>query len=88
VTYLLFPEECWQCICFWFVNLHQKAEAYIGPALRLDGPLSGLSTVAAWTVYSCAESVRVPDFLRNLLDKPARSTREPTCNGSRHPPFT
>jgi hypothetical protein len=40
-----------------------------GPALRPDGPRFKLSTVAAQTVYVCAESVTVPDFLRYLLAK-------------------
>jgi hypothetical protein len=56
-----------------------------GLALRSDGSWSRLSVVVAWTVHACAESVRVPDFLRDLLAKPARLTREPTCNGSRPP---
>jgi hypothetical protein len=37
------------------------------------------------TVRACAESVRVPSFLRDLLAKPAGLTRKPTCNGSRPP---
>jgi hypothetical protein len=41
--------------------------------------------MATRTVRTCAESVRVPDFLRDLLAKPARFTREPTCNGCRPP---
>jgi hypothetical protein len=48
-----------------------------------DGMRSELSTVAAWTVRACAESVRVPDFLWDLLAKHARLIREPTCNGFR-----
>jgi hypothetical protein len=35
-----------------------------GPALRPDGPRSGLSTVLARNVRACAELVRVLDFLR------------------------
>jgi hypothetical protein len=36
-------------------------------------------------VRACAELVRVPSFLRDLLAKFAGLTREPTCNGSRPP---
>jgi hypothetical protein len=43
------------------------------------------STIAARTIRACTESVRVPDFLRDLLAKHAGLTREPTCNGSRPP---
>jgi hypothetical protein len=43
--------------------------------LRPDGPRSGLSVVAAQTIHACAESVRVPDFLRELLAKHVRLTR-------------
>jgi hypothetical protein len=58
-----------------------------GPALRPDSPRSGLSALVAHTVHACAESVRVPIFLQELLAKLARLTREPTCNGSRPPPL-
>jgi hypothetical protein len=54
-----------------------------GRALRPDGPWSRLSVVVVRTVHACAESVRVLDFLRDLLAKPAGLTRKPTCNGSR-----
>ena len=47
-----------------------------GPALRPDGPRSGLSAVVARTVRACAESVRVPSFSRDLLPKTAGLTRE------------
>jgi hypothetical protein len=47
-----------------------------GPALRPDGPRSGLSAVAARTVRACAESVRVPSFLRDLLPKIVGLTRK------------
>jgi hypothetical protein len=47
--------------------------------------LSGRSAVTARTVRACAESVRVLDFLRDLLAKPTELTREPTCKGSRPP---
>jgi hypothetical protein len=33
----------------------------------------------------CAESVKVLDFLHDLLTKPTGLTRELTCNGSRSP---
>jgi hypothetical protein len=56
-------------------------------ALRLDGPRSELSVVAARTVPAYAESVRVLDFLQDLLAKPEGLTREPTYNGSRPPPL-
>jgi hypothetical protein len=52
-----------------------------------DGQWSRLSVVAAWTVHTCAESVKVPNSLRDLLAKSAGLTREPTCNVSRPPPF-
>jgi hypothetical protein len=45
----------------------------------------GLSTVAARTICVCAESVRVLNFLWDLLAKLAGLTRKPTCNGSRPP---
>jgi hypothetical protein len=53
-----------------------------GPALRPDGPRSGLSAVATWTVRARAESVRVPSFSRDLLPKTAGLTRETVGNGS------
>jgi hypothetical protein len=40
--------------------------------------------VVTRTVRACVKSVSVPDFLRDLLAKHARLTREPTCNESRH----
>jgi hypothetical protein len=56
-------------------------------ALRLDDPRFGLSVVEARTVRACAEPVRIPDFLRDFLAKPAGLTRESTYNGSRPPPL-
>jgi hypothetical protein len=56
-----------------------------GPTLRPDSPRFGLSAMAARTIRACAESVMVPRFLRDLLPKPTRLTREPTCNESRPP---
>jgi hypothetical protein len=47
----------------------------------------GQSAVVAPTVRACAESVRVPSFLRDLLAKTAGLAREMTCNGSRPPPL-
>jgi hypothetical protein len=47
----------------------------------------GQSAVVARTVRACAESVKVPDFLLDLLAKFAGLTREPTCNESRPPPL-
>jgi hypothetical protein len=67
--------------------LSTKTDYADGPTLRLDGPRSGLSAVAAQTVHACAEPVRVPDFLRDLLAKHVGLTREPTCNGSGLPPL-
>jgi hypothetical protein len=58
-----------------------------GLALRPNGLRSRLFAVVAQTVRTCAESIRVPDFFRNLLAKPMGLTREPTCNRSRPPPF-
>jgi hypothetical protein len=40
---------------------------------------------AVWTVRACAESVRVSNFLLNLLAKIAELAREMTCSGSRPP---
>ena len=56
-----------------------------GPTRRSDGPRSGLSAVAAWTVRACAETVRVPSFSRDLLPKTAGLTRETVGSGSRPP---
>jgi hypothetical protein len=53
-----------------------------GPALRSEDSQSRLSVVATQTICVCIESVRVLDFLRSSLAKPAG---EPTCNGSRPP---
>jgi hypothetical protein len=47
-----------------------------GPALRPDGPRSGLSAVVARTVRACAESVRVPSFSRDWLPKTTGLTRK------------
>jgi hypothetical protein len=58
-----------------------------GPALRSDGPRSGLSTVAARTVRVCAETVRVPSFSRDLLPKTVGLTRKSVRSGSRPPPL-
>jgi hypothetical protein len=58
-----------------------------GLALRPDDPRSGRSAVVARTVRACAESVRVPVFLQDLLAKPIGLTQEPTCNGSKPPPL-
>jgi hypothetical protein len=63
---------------------HQKCLAD-GLSLRPDGPRSGLSTIAARTIRSCAYLVRVPDFLRDFLAKHVGLTRELTYNGSRPP---
>jgi hypothetical protein len=66
-------------------HLHQKAGGHLlsskkssadGPAPRPDGPRSGQSAVVARTVRSCAESVRVPSFSRDLLPKTAGLTRK------------
>jgi hypothetical protein len=56
-----------------------------GPALRPDGPRSGLSAVVARTVRACAESVRVLSFSRDLLPKTAGLTRKSVRSGSRPP---
>jgi hypothetical protein len=58
-----------------------------GRALRPDGLRSRLSVVVAQTVHACTKSVRIPDFLWDLLAKPAGLTWKPTCNGSRPSPF-
>jgi hypothetical protein len=56
---------------------HGKENLADGLALRPDDAWSGLSAVVAPTVC--------PNFLRELLAKPAGLTRELTCNRSRHP---
>jgi hypothetical protein len=53
------------------------------PALRPDGPRSGVSAVAARTVRACAETVRVPSFSRDLLPKTVGLTRKSVRSGSR-----
>jgi hypothetical protein len=58
-----------------------------GPTLRPDGPRSGLSAVAAWTVRACAETVRVSSFSRDLLPKTVGLTRKSVRSGSRPPPL-
>jgi hypothetical protein len=50
--------------------LKAKMSLADGPALRPDGPRSGLSAVVARTVRARAASVRVPSFSRDLLPKP------------------
>jgi hypothetical protein len=67
--------------------LEAKMSLADGPALRPDGPRSGLSAVLARTVRARAESVRVPSFSRDLLPKTAGLTRETVGNGSRPPPL-
>jgi hypothetical protein len=54
---------------------------------QANGPRYRLSVVAERTIHACAESVKVLDFLRDLLAKLAGLTREPTCNRSRPPPL-
>jgi hypothetical protein len=51
------------------IVLKAKKSLVDGPALRPDDPRSGQSTVVAWTVRVCAESVRVPSFSWDLLPK-------------------
>jgi hypothetical protein len=55
--------------------LKAKKSLADGP-LRPDGPRSGQSAVVARTVRTCAESVRVPSFSRDLLPKTAGLTRK------------
>ena len=50
--------------------LEAKMSLADGPALRPDGPRSGLSAVVARTVRARAESVRVPSFSRICYLKP------------------
>ena len=56
--------------------LEAKMSLADGPALRPDGPRSGLSAVVARTVRACAESVRVPSLSWDLLPRTAGLTRE------------
>jgi hypothetical protein len=87
----LFSEECRHTYAFGSSTSTKRQGAYVerkngladSSPLGPDDPRSGLSAVAARTVRTCAESVRVPDYLRDLLAKPTRLTREPICNGSR-----
>jgi hypothetical protein len=65
--------------------LKAKKSLADGPALRPDGPRSGLSVVVAQTVHARAESIRVSSFSRDLLPKTAGLTRETVGNGSRPP---
>jgi hypothetical protein len=65
--------------------LSTESDRADGPALRPDGPQFERSVVVARTVRACAELVRVPSFLRDLLAKAAGLTRQTTCNGSRPP---
>jgi hypothetical protein len=67
--------------------LSQETNLADDPTLRPNSPQSRLSMVVAQTVHACAESIRVLTFLRDLLAKSARLTRELTCNGSRPPPL-
>jgi hypothetical protein len=53
---------------------------------RADGPARRPDDSRWWRGWSVrAESVRIPSFLRDLLAKSTRLTRELTCNGSRPP---
>jgi hypothetical protein len=77
-------------VILWYsdsILLEAKKSLADGPALRPDGPRSGLSAVVTWTVRARAESVRVPSFSRDLLPKTAGLTRETVGNGSRPPPL-
>jgi hypothetical protein len=47
----------------------QKKGLADGPTVRPDGPRFGLSVVVARMVRACAETVRVPSFLWDLLPK-------------------
>jgi hypothetical protein len=58
-----------------------------GPALRPDGPRSGLSTMVARTVRACAESVRVTSFSQDWLPKTTGLTRKSVGSGSRPSPL-
>jgi hypothetical protein len=68
---------------FRLVLLEAKRGRADGPALRPDGPRSGLSTVVAWTVRVCAESVSVPSFSWDLLPKTMGVTQKSVRSGSR-----
>jgi hypothetical protein len=65
-------------ICFWFVNLHQKAGAYVEHTKCPRGRFA----VVARTVRACAESVRVPSFSQDLLAKTAGLAWETTCSAT------
>jgi hypothetical protein len=88
VTYIRFSWYAFGSSTFtkrqWAYIGHKKGLAD-GPALRPDGPQSGLSAVVARTVRACAETVSVPSFLRDLLPKTAGLTREIVWSGSRPP---
>jgi hypothetical protein len=70
-------------ICFWFVNLHQKARGICWKLKRASRTVRPRGR----TVRACAESVRVPSFSRGLLPKTAGLARETVWNGSRPPPL-
>jgi hypothetical protein len=56
--------------------------------MRPGGPRSGLSAMAVRTVSACTELVTTSSlFLVGFVRKPAGFTLEPTCNGSRPPPY-
>jgi hypothetical protein len=50
-----------------------------------SGSEAGRSAVVAWTVRTCAESVRVPSFSQDLLAKTTGLARETTCSRSSPP---
>jgi hypothetical protein len=67
------------------VLLEIKKSHADSPTLRLDGPRSGLSVVAARTVRASAETIRVPSFSRGLLPKTVGLTRKSVRSVSRPP---
>jgi hypothetical protein len=56
-----------------------------GPYVEHQKCPRGRSAVVARTVRACAELVKVPSFVQDLLSKTAGLARETNCNGSRPP---
>jgi hypothetical protein len=56
------------------------------PALRPDGPRFGRSAPVGRTVRACAEQIRVPSFVLQLLAKITGKARKLVCKGSSPPP--
>jgi hypothetical protein len=70
-----------------YISLLPKEEA---THLKEFRPISLVHVEPAFgrrTVRVCAESIRIPSLLRDLLANSAGLTRKTSCNGSRPPPL-